>query len=272
VLKPLGLSGSRGVIRADSHPEFVAAFARIKAILRTPELLRQNDRVNGFLQVEEFLPGREFALEGLVTGGRLQRLAIFDKPDPLDGPFFEETLYVTPSREPETAQQAIIEAVQGGIWALGLTHGPVHAEVRLNECGVRVLEIAARPIGGLCAKALQFEGGAPLEEVVLRHALGERFERLRLATPASGVMMIPIPKGGIYEDAGGVQEAAAVPGVVEVAITAKQGQRLLQLPEGNSYLGFLFARGGSPAFVERALRQAHERLRFRIATVLPVSR
>jgi hypothetical protein len=272
VLKPLGLSGSRGVIRADSPGEFLAAFARIKAILETPELLRQNDCVNGFLQVEEFVPGKEFALEGLVTGGRLQCLAIFDKPDPLDGPFFEETIYVTPSRDTPEAQRAIIDAAQRGIAALGLTHGPAHVEVRVNERGVWILEIAARPIGGLCTRALEFESAGPLEEVVLRHSVGERLEGFRLTTPASGVMMIPIPKSGIYEDVSGATDAAATPGIVEVAITAKPGQRLLQLPEGSSYLGFLFARGASPEFVERALRQAHARLDFRITTVLPVSR
>ena len=271
VLKPLGLSASRGVIRADSPDEFVAAFARIQAILKTPELLRQRDEVHGFIQVEEFLAGREFALEGLVTNGCLTCLALFDKPDPLNGPFFEETLYVTPSRLPEAEQRALIETVQHGIGALGRMHGPVHAEARINGKGVWLLEIAARPIGGLCANALRFQGEAPLEEVVLRHALGERFGALRPATPASGVMMIPIPKSGIYEGADGVEEAAAVPGIEDVAITAKEGQKLLQLPEGNSYLGFLFARGDSPEFVEGALRAAHARLSFRIATVLPVS-
>jgi hypothetical protein len=272
VLKPLGLSASRGVIRADSVEEFVAAFSRIKAILETPELLRRRDEVNGFIQVEEFLPGREFALEGLVTDGCLACLAIFDKPIPLDGPFFEETIYVTPSRQPDAVQRAIVQTVQRGIGALGRMHGPVHAEVRVDDGSVWLLEIAARPIGGLCARALQFEGNVPLEEVVLRHSLGDRFESLRPATPSSGVMMIPVPKSGIYEDAVGVAESSALAGIDDVVITARPGQKLLQLPEGNSYLGFIFARGSSPEFVERALRHAHARLTFRIATVLPVSR
>jgi biotin carboxylase len=272
VLKPLGLSASRGVIRADSPTEFVAAFERIHAILQTPELLRQRDEVHGAIQVESFIPGQEFALEGVVTGGCLEPLAMFDKPDPLDGPYFEETIYITPSRAPAAAQQEMLETVQRGIRALGLRQGPVHAELRYNARGAWLLEIAARPIGGLCAKALQFEGGATLEDIVLRHALGERVGGLSPAAPASGVMMIPIPKSGIYEGVSGEEKAAAVEGIESVIITAVPGQRLFQLPEGNSYLGFLFARGGSPKAVEEALREAHGSLQFRMATVLPVSR
>jgi biotin carboxylase len=272
VLKPLGLSASRGVIRADSPGEFIAAFARIKAILETPELLRLNDIVNESLQVESFIPGREFAVEGLATRGTFHALAIFDKPDPLDGPYFEETIYVTPSRASSATQQALLETVGRGTAALGLTDGPVHAELRYNQSGAYLLEIAARPIGGLCAGALRFEVGLSLEEVVLRHALGEEVQGLHLSTPAAGVMMIPIPNSGIYVGVEGVEEASAIAGIEDVIITAKEGQRLFTLPEGSSYLGFLFARGSSPAFVENALREANRRLRFEIAVMLPVSR
>src|SRR5438477_2457998 len=186
VLKPLGLSGSRGVIRANNPTEFACAFERIA---------RMGER---HLQVETYIPGREFAIEGLVTNGRLQPLAIFDKPDPLEGPFFEETLYVTPSREPAEVRTALVETAARAVRALGLTYGPVHAELRYNAEGAWMLEAAARPIGGLCARALRF-GSWPLEELILRHALGEDVGQARLAGPASGVMMIPIPKGGIYE-------------------------------------------------------------------------
>jgi biotin carboxylase len=270
VLKPLGLSASRGVIRADNPAEFVAAFERIKALLESREIRMQREEQNGFVQVEEFIPGKEFALEGILTDGALQPLALFDKPDPLDGPFFEETIYVTPSRESAATQGAILDAAARAVAALGLTRGPVHAEMRVNERGVWMLEVAARPIGGLCSRALRFENGMPLEELVLRHAIGEDVAGARLDGGASGVMMIPIPRAGIYEDVEGVERAAAVPGVEDVVITAKQGQKLVPLPEGASYLGFLFARAGSPEEVERALRQAHSELRFQIRTELPV--
>ncbi len=171
VLKPLNMSGSRGVIRADTPSAFEAAFSRITA------LLESKDR---YIQVESFIPGVEFAIEGLVTHGRLRVLAIFDKPDPLDGPYFEETIYVTPSRHPAPLRQALCEAVERGVRTLGLTHGPVHAEARVNDSGVYVLEIAARPIGGLCARTLRFEGGMPLEELILRHAIGEDVSGLPL--------------------------------------------------------------------------------------------
>ena len=263
VLKPLGLSASRGVIRANDPAEFRAAFARIKA------LLRKSNNKDRHLQVEAYIPGREFAVEGIVTHGAPRVLAIFDKPDPLEGPFFEETIYVTPSRESAAAQREMCETVIRAVRALGLYHGPFHAELRFNESGVWMLEVAARPIGGLCSKALRFGEGMPLEELVLRHAIGEDIAGLRLADGASGVMMIPIPRGGVYQDAAGVDDARGVAGIDDVIITAKAGQALAPLPEGASYLGFIFARAGDPAEVERTLRRAHAKLGFRIATALP---
>jgi biotin carboxylase len=260
VLKPLGLSASRGVIRANTEEEFVAAFARIRKIGEQ------------HLQVESYIEGREFAVEGLVTNGRFQALAIFDKPDPLEGPYFEETIYVTPSGESSDVQQALIETAACAAEALGLSHGPVHAELRYNPVGAWMLEAHARPIGGLCAQALRFEGGVPLEELILRHAIGEDVARARLEPGASGVMMIPIPKGGIYESVEGVERARKVAGIEDVIITARQGQRLIPLPEGSSYLGFIFARGDSGGRVERALRQSHAELRFHIATALETFR
>jgi hypothetical protein len=281
VLKPLGLSASRGVIRANNAAEFVAAFERIRKI---------GER---YLQVESYIPGREFAIEGLVTGGELQPVAIFDKPDPLEGPFFEETIYVTPSRESEDVQRALLETTARAVRALGLRHGPVHAELRHNAEGAWMLEAHARPIGGLCAKTLRVAqasacpevtpareervqgdpcrpGGLPYEEIILRHALGEDVSHFHLvnglANGASGVMMIPIPKDGVYRSVDGLAEASAA--VEEIIITATPGQRLIPLPEGSSYLGFIFARGNSPQEVEAALRLAHSRLRFDIATAL----
>lgn len=256
VLKPVGLSASRGVIRANNPEEFRVAFERIRKM------------GEGRLQVEAYIPGREFAVEGLVTGGEFQALAIFDKPDPLEGPFFEETLYITPSREAAAVQRELLDSTAQAVRALGLYHGPVHAELRYNDAGPWILETAARPIGGLCAKALRFAPNEPFEELIVRHAFGEDVRGARLADAASGVMMIPIPKGGIYETADGIERARAVRGIDDVIITAKPGQLLVPLPEGASYLGFLFATGGVAAEVESALRQAHAELRFQIATAL----
>ncbi len=251
VLKPLGLSASRGVIRANNAAEFVAAYRRIARIGEHA------------IQVEGYIDGREFALEGLVTEGRLRTLAIFDKPDPLTGPFFEETIYVTPSRETAAVQRALAETAAQAVRALGLSHGPVHIELRYDGGNAWILETAARPIGGLCAKALTFGAGVPLEELILRHALGENVESLEREELASGVMMIPIPKAGIYQSVEGVAQAEA-----EVIITAQPGQRLVPLPEGASYLGFIFARAPTPEEAEATLRRAHGRLRFEIMTVL----
>jgi biotin carboxylase len=260
VLKPLGLSASRGVIRADNPKEFAAAFHRIGKI---------GER---FLQIESYIPGSEFAIEGLVTTGRFEPLAIFDKPDPLEGPFFEETIYITPSRQPAAIQDAMLHTTALAVQALGLRHGPVHAELRYNSEGAWMLETHARPIGGLCARALRFNGGMPLEELILRHAVGEDVSGAHLDGHASGVMMIPIPKAGIYRSVEGVEQAAAVPGIEDVIISAKEGQMLVPLPEGSSYLGFLFARGESPGAVEQTLREAHAKLGFHIATALDTFR
>lgn len=220
---------------------------------------------NRFILVESFIEGREHALEGILREGRLRVLAIFDKPDPLDGPFFEETIYITPSRARHRIQRAIVRATEAAIQALGLRHGPVHAEMRVNDRGVWMLEVAARPIGGLCARVLP-----GLEELILRDAAGEDVSGISMPSHAAGVMMIPIPKEGIYRSVEGVAEARAGNLIEDVFITAISGQKLVPLPEGNSYLGFIFARGESADAVERALRRAHEQLQFEISAALPV--
>lgn len=267
VLKPLGLSTSRGVIRANGPQEFIAAFARIRKLLKIPSIARLKGPALDYIQVESFLRGCEFALEGLVTDGRLQMLALFDKPDPLDGPYFQETIYVSPSRQPQSIQEAIRNTAQRAVTALGLHQGPVHAEMRVDGC-VWMLEVAPRPIGGLCARALVFENGAPLEEIIIRHALGENVSDARRRTEAAGVMMIPVPSAGIYKAVRGIDNARAI--ADEVIVTAKEGQRLLPLPEGNTYLGFLFAYGETALSVEERLRRAHNALQFEIAEMLPV--
>ncbi len=265
VLKPLGLSASRGVIRANNPAEFVTAFQRIEKLLADPDIARLHEDQDRYLQVESFIDGREFALEGLLTHDQLRVLAIFDKPDPLDGPFFEETIYVTPSREDPSTIHAIIQTTETAVRALGLSHGPIHAEMRVNARGVWMLEVAARPIGGLCARVLP-----GLEELILRHAAGFDPRDLAMPAPAAGVMMIPIPREGIYVSTCGLEAARAQPGIEDVIITAKQGQKLVPLPEGASYLGFIFARGETPDAVEAALRSAHRQLHFEIAAALPV--
>ena len=263
VLKPLALSASRGVIRADDARAFVAAFHRIAAILRRDDVSGAGEAATALL-VEEFIPGREVALEGLLMAGGLQTLALFDKPDPLDGPFFEETIYVTPSRLPADLQERISRVTLRACAALGLTEGPVHAELRVNERGPWVIEVAARSIGGLCSRALRFGTGMTLEELILRHALGWKIESLDRERRPAGVMMIPIPRAGRLVAVQGKDAAEAVPGVEEVAITAHVGQELVPLPEGWQYLGFIFARAETPEAVERALREAHARLAFDI--------
>jgi biotin carboxylase len=332
VVKPLVLSGSRGVIRANTAGELAAAHARVARLLRSREVraLREADAAS--ILIEDYIPGNEYAVEGLLERGRLRVLAIFDKPDPLEGPFFEETIYVTPSRASAERQRAIESAVVAAAAALGLRDGPIHAECRIVPCGVRleaedappgnlparadnhdvahvpaeagphdfaacapaeagahvsargaadvgiddrvyVLEVAARPIGGLCARALRFTDGAsdiPFEELLLRHAIGEPSSAWAREAAASGVLMIPIPHRGVFRRADGLDAARAVPGITDIRITARPDQLLVPLPEGASYLGFIFARADDPASVEGALRAAHARLAFAIDRPMPM--
>jgi formate-dependent phosphoribosylglycinamide formyltransferase (GAR transformylase) len=268
VLKPLLLSGSRGVIRADTVPEFVAAFERILRILSSTGAPPDSHR----LLVEGYIPGVEVALEGIMIDGRLKVLALFDKPDPLEGPFFEETIYVTPSRLPNQVQAQIADCAGRAAAALGLRVGPVHAELRVNDEGAWMIEIAARSIGGYCSKTLRFDMGVSLEELILRQAAGMEIEGLVRDDGAKGVMMMPIPKAGILKSVMGVEAAEAVPGIDEVQITSPLNNPLVPLPEGSSYLGFIFASGDSAGFVEAALRDAHRRLHFEIEDEIPVLR
>ncbi len=263
VLKPLGLSAGRGVIRADDPQAFVAAFHRIAGILDRPDVTADRTDTEHIL-VEDYIPGREVALEGLVQGGNLSVLALFDKPDPMEGPYFEETIYTTPSRLADAAQDAATAATAEAVAALGLRDGPVHAELRVNDRGVWMIEVAARSIGGLCARVLSFGVGITLEDLILRHALGLPIESREREKRAAGVMMIPIPRTGTLRGVDGLDEARAVPGIEDVTISIPVGQEVVPPPDGYRYLGFMFAKGDDPGTVEAILRQAHGHLFFNI--------
>ncbi len=253
VVKPVDLSASQGVIRADDAEEARAAATRVRAITSGP------------LLVEEYVPGVEVAVEGILCDGDLEVLAVFDKPDPLVGPYFEETIYVTPSRLPPATLARVADLTGRACAAMGLVEGPVHAELRIDGDRMWVIEVAARSIGGLCARALRFGAGIALEELVLRHALRMPLDGLVREQEASGVMMLPTPRAGVLREVRGQEAARAVPGVTGLEITVPRGRRVQPLPEGDRYLGFLFARGETPAAVEASLRTAHAALTVEIA-------
>ncbi len=275
VVKPLRLAASQGVIRANDPEEFQAAVARIKQLLETPEIKITREPDLDRVLVERYIPGAEVAVEGLITRGKFRVLGVFDKPDPLEGPYFEETLYITPSRLPDEMYDRLLDCAERTVHALGLTHGPVHAEFRIkndgSDQGPWVLEAAPRPIGGLCARALRFgPQRVLLEELLVRHAMGMTGTDIDREDDASGVMMIPVPKSGTLEKVEGEEQARATPGIEEVQITARLHDFLAAWPEGSTYLGFIFAQSKLPVEVEAALRLAHSQLKFEIAERLPV--
>ncbi len=271
VLKPTFLSASRGVIRANNSTEFTLAFHQIVALLSNPEIEQESgtlfhlETVREIL-VEEYIPGKEVSLEGLLTKGELKILALFDKPDPLEGPFFVETLYVTPSRLPENIQQQIAHVTQQAIRALGLREGPVHAELRYDGERVWPIEIAARSIGGLCSRVLEFSRNLSLEELILLHALGQEVQTVQRHHQAAGVLMLPVPEQGILQGVTGLEEAREIPGIEDVLISIPAGQPVEPVPYGSRYLGFIFSRAPSPQSVEHALRAAYNCLRVEITT------
>ena len=256
VIKPLLLNGSRGVIRANNPAEFKTAWHRIRNILR--------NSVGTQIMVEDYIPGNEVAVEALISDKGIKILAIFDKPDPLIGPFFEETIYVTPSRLPQEDQLEIENTLISAARALGLRFGPIHAEFRINERGVWPIEIAGRTIGGLCSNILSFGSGLSLEELVLLQASGSNIEKFDADDRSKGVMMIPIPKRGILRKITGIEQAESIAAIDKIEITAKLNYPLTPLPEGDGYLGFIFAYGETPSAVENALRQSHSLLQFQI--------
>ena len=269
VVKPLSLSASQGVIRADDQAGFVAAFERLRAILADPDVVADCGETAGQILVEGYIHGEEVSLEGLLVDGELRVLALFDKPDPLDGPFFEETIYITPSRLSPALQGEIADTAGRAAAALGLRDGPLHAELRVNDGGVWPVDVAARSIGGLCSRALFFgtgdpENGLSLEELILRHATGAEDPSGEREPDAVGVMMIPIPARGTLRAVRGVEEAEAVPGVSGVTLTIRPGDSVVPLPDGDQYLGFIYSRAESPEAAEAALRAAHSSLAFEI--------
>ena len=275
VIKPLSLSASQGVMRTDNREDFLAAVARLKQLFDRPELRSQRESDVSQALAEEYIPGAEVAVEGILVDGSFKLLAIFDKPDPLEGPFFEETIYVTPSRLPAAQQEAIRLATAESVRAIGLSHGPVHAEFRVNERGIWPIEVAPRPIGGLCARSLEFHSPhhphlIGLEELILRHAVGEDVSNWQREELASGVMMIPVPCSGVLESVHGVEDARHVRCITEIEITARIRDTILSWPEGSSYLGFIFAKAETASDVEDSLRSAHSRLHFNIGKALPV--
>jgi biotin carboxylase len=266
VVKPLSMSASRGVIRTDNPEAYYAAIQRIRPIV---EGLGSHEERNTLL-AEAYVTGVEVALEGILTDGALSVLALFDKPDPLEGPFFEETYYITPSRLKTQVQQQIAARVAEACAAYGLKEGPVHAELRINDENIWIVEVAARTIGGQCGRLLRFDTGHTLEQLVVSYAVGHPLPLVG-QTEATGVLMIPIPHAGVLRRVEGILAAQQVPFIEDIEISVREGYELVPLPEGDSYLGFMFARASTAEMAEQALREAYSRLKIITAPVWKIA-
>jgi biotin carboxylase len=255
VLKPRDRSASQGVIRVDRPEDLQPTADRIRSIVGE----------NATLLAESFAPGAEIAVEGLLTDGELEVLAVFDKPDTSSGPFFPETLFITPSRLSETALVEVERMAAAAVDALGLTSGPVHIELRVEGRRARVIEVAARSIGGLCSRSLHFGlMGTTLESLILRNAIGSGRKNLRREPVASGVLMIPTPETGTLARVVGEEETRAIGGITGIDFTIRPGGKVVALPEGDRYLGFVYARADTPGEVEAALRKALSNLQVQL--------
>ncbi|WP_455201231.1 ATP-grasp domain-containing protein [Kaarinaea lacus] len=255
VAKPINLSASRGVIRANNRSELIEA---AKTISRIVSQLSEVE-ARSTLLIEQFIPGHEIALEGILKNGKLNTIAIFDKPDPLEGPYFEETYYVTPSRLSRFLQEKAIQTIELACQAYGLETGPIHAELRFHNDVPYIIEVAARTIGGECARLLEYASGYSLESLVIKYAMGDVID-IESFDNAAGVLMIPTPRSGILRRIEGILDAQKVPHINAIHIAIREGHELVSLPEGASYLGFIFASAESPEQVETALRAAYRQL------------
>jgi biotin carboxylase len=258
VVKPLSMSGSRGVIRANSDKELIEACRRIDSIL---ENAKQTGYVREHLLVESYLDGAEFAIEGFMINGKFHLLTIFDKPEPLTGPFFEETYYITPSQLDKNEQRGLIDEIIKCCEAYGLTHGPLHAEARITNNGVVLLELAARTIGGQCGQLIEFSLKQKLEELVIQGMCGQLPETPG-SSEAAGVLMIPVTSSGILRRIEGLTAALQVKHIKDIEIHIREGYELVPLPEGSSYLGFIFAQAPDYTQTYEALKIAYRKLKF----------
>ena len=260
VIKPTFLSASQGVIRVNSNKELINGIKTLKELLLIEEIRKRGGEKSDWFLVEEYIPGKEFAIEGIVSEGKLTIFAVFDKPEPLEGPTFEEKIFVTPTSLSENEQFAIFEISQNAVNALGIIEGPVHVELRINSKGIYILECASRSIGGLCSKVLEFNDGMSLEELILRSCLGRNVTKSKLSGSSRGVMMMPTEKNGVLKEITGVEDALNIKGITEIKVNLKSGEKLEPLPKGDRYLGFIFAEGKNQKLVIKALKKAWSKI------------
>ena len=265
VIKPLNMSASRGVIRTNNKDEFITACERLRPIIADS----QEEFEQRHLLIEDYIDGIEIAYEGFLQNGELETITIFDKPDPLTGPYFAETIYVTPTALSDELQLSIKKVIQKACLAYGLRSGAIHAECRIDsENRIWILEVASRTIGGDCARVLDNENFS-IEELAILLAIGQPVTPY-IAEQARGVMMIPIRQKGLLKRVEGLLQASKIKHIDKIDIIIGEGHELIPLPEGNQYLGYIFASAESTEQVTAAIREAYALLKFVTAPVFKI--
>lgn len=266
VVKPLNMSASRGVIRVDNTEQLKVACERLRPILAdSPNIFEQTH-----ILIEAYIDGIEIAYEGYLQNKKLNTITIFDKPDQLTGPYFAETIYVTPSSLDNDLQLAIKMEIEKSCKAYGLVTGSIHAECRIDKNNkVWILEIASRTIGGDCARILD-NNNYSLEEMAILLSIGKNIT-IKKSKKARAVMMIPIKQKGLLKRVEGLSLANKVKHIDSIDIIINQGHELIPLPEGNQYLGYIFSSADTSEKATEAIRMAYDILTFITSPIFKIT-
>lgn len=271
VVKPCRGSASQGVIRANDEHTLRQAYRRLRRIIRDHELDNGGRPPSAHL-VERYLPGSELSCELLLQYGAPEVITEFGKPLPLTGPYFEESIYLTPPALGAALRREVHELSMAAAKALGFYHGPAHCEIRLTPDGPKVLEIAGRLLGGACAGSFRDRLGEDLDALLLRSALGERITLPAPAddAPTVGALMIPVPGEGRVVAVRGDDGARRVPGVRDVSLQTEPGEIVVPFPEQACYaVGFVSASGPDEAAVVGSLGQAAAQISLELTPLRP---
>ena len=235
-----------------------------KSVLKINNVEKNKEQIEKLMQdcfdqdlvIEEYIDGKEYALEGTIINSELKKIVIFDKPVEYKHPYFEESIYITPSELSSEAEKRVVSIVDKACKKIGLEDGPVHVEFKINENQIFIIEINPRMIGGLCSRCLSFGlFKVSLEEIILHAFMNNELKNIELLNNYVGVLMIPTPKSGKFISIN-KEELEKIPNISNVEITVPEGSDLLEPPYGDKYLGFAFSQGIDKKTVNESLLTA----------------